>query len=217
MKNSIFRSLRAAVLGASVAVSAACNGLFEGIYDVPDTNSGFGFVAVDEATRSGRIYVDATSYEAWVYVDLHGRRVVTSAVGDEEPEAWDFAVHRYDGKTNGGSVLETAHEGFEALRAAGLPQGAFVADVWTTQQITVDMSHMMEGYLVYAESFYNAELSKWLEVDTSAMPPVYTASERVYLVRLKDATLAALRLTGYTDDAGVKGYLTIDYVYPFEF
>lgn len=217
MKNILFRLFRTVVLGASVGVLPACDGLFGGLYDEPETRSEFGFVEVDEATRSGRIYVDATSYEAWVYVDLHGRRAVTSAVDAEEPAAWDFAVHRYDAKTDGGSVLETSHTSFESLRAAGgLPAGTFVADVWTTQQITVDMSHMMDGYLVYAESFYNAELSKWLDVDTSTMPPIYTASNRIYLVRLKDGSLAALRLTDYADDAGVKGYLTIDYIYPFE-
>lgn len=217
MEKIFYRLLRTVVLGASVGMLPACNGLFEGIYDEPETGSDYGFVAVDEAAGSGRIYVDATSYGAWVYIDLHNRRVVTSEVDAGEPAAWDFAVHRYDAKTDGGSVLETPYTSFEALRAAGeRPAGTFVADVWTTQQITVDMSHMMDGYLVYAESFYNPELSKWLDVDTSTMPPVYTASDRIYLLRLKDGSTAALQLTGYMDDASVKGYLTIDYIYPFE-
>lgn len=90
----------------------------------------------------------------------------------------------------------------------------FVADEWTTDRITIDMSQMMDGIIVYAEDYYNPCLSRWLDVDTSTMPPVYTLSGRVYLLRLADGTYAALRLTNFMDDAAVKGVMTIDYLYP---
>jgi len=205
----------ALALGASAAMLQACNGLFEGIYDRPGSD-GYGFIATDDATGSGTIRVDASDYASWVYIDLHARRTATAGVGAEEPRSWDFAVHRYDAKTAGGSVVETGHTTFDALRSAGAPpRGDYVADIWTTDRIAVDMAHMMEGRVVYAESYYNPELSKWLDVDTGTMPPSYTASNRIYLLRMQDGTCAALRLTGYMDDAGVKGRLTIDYIYPF--
>ena len=84
------------------------------------------------------------------------------------------------------------------------PKGAYVEDVWTTAKIAIDMSGMMDGNIVYMESYYNEELSKWLNVDKSNMPPTYTLSNKVYMVKLKDGTYAAVRLTNYMNASGVK-------------
>ncbi len=76
---------------------------------------------------------------------------------------------------------------------------------------------ILEGiYDSPAASYYNEELSKWLNVDKSNMPPTYTLSNKVYMVKLKDGTYAAVRLTNYMNASGVKGFMTIDYIYPFE-
>ena len=56
----------------------------------------------------------------------------------------------------------------------------------------------------------------WSFTDTSTMPPIYTLSGKIYLLRLKDGTCAALRLANFMNDAAVKGYMTIDYLYPVE-
>ena len=88
--------------GATLLLSLpACNGIFEGIYDMPTSGTGneYGFILIDEGTRTGRIYIDATDYTEWHYVDLHGKQVTTTPVGEAAPETWDFAVHRYDTKT----------------------------------------------------------------------------------------------------------------------
>lgn len=193
----------------------------EGIYDEPEVtvNGGFGFIDVDNDSNSGTLYIDATSYTRWTYIDFHAKSIDTLEINGEtsEPLNWDIAVHRYDAKTNGGSVLETGFTGFDALKASGkMPVGTFVEDVWTTEQIAVDMSGMMDGVIKYVDSDYNAELSKWLNVDTSTMPPIYTLSKKVYLVRLDDGTYLALRLSNFMNDASVKGYMTIDYIYPFD-
>ena len=93
------------MLGAAAFLSfPSCNGIFEGIYDKPSSENEYGFIAVDEGTRTGRIYIDATDYTEWHYIDLQGKRVTTVTVGGAAPETWDFAVHRYDTKTNGGAV-----------------------------------------------------------------------------------------------------------------
>lgn len=206
--------------GATLLLSLpACNGIFEGIYDMPTSGTGneYGFILIDEGTRTGRIYIDATDYTEWHYVDLHGKQVTTTPVGEAAPETWDFAVHRYDTKTNGGTVWESATEEFGSLPAPEtVPDGEFVADEWTTDRITVDMSQMMDGIILYAEDYWNPCLSRWLDVDTSTMPPIYTLSGRVYLLRLTDGTFAALRLRNFMDDAAVKGYMTIDYLYPVQ-
>lgn len=113
--------------------------------------------------------------------------------------------------------METGFTGFSALQnASAMPEGVYVDDVWTTAKVAIDMSGMMDGNIVYMESYYNEELSKWLNVDKSNMPPTYTLSNKVYMVKLKDGTYAAVRLTNYMNASGVKGFMTIDYIYPFE-
>ena len=66
------------------------------------------------------------------------------------------------------------------------------------------MSGMMEGNIKYTEDYRNDILSGWLNVDTSSMPPIYTMSNQVYLIRLKDNTYAAIRFTNYTNARGIK-------------
>lgn len=206
--------------GAALLLSlTACNGIFEGIYDKPavDVVNDYGFIIVDDVTRSGRIYIDATDYTEWNYVDLKNKQVTTAAVDAAAPETWDFAVHRYDAKTNEAVVWESSASAFEALPAVGsVAEELWVADEWTTDRITVDMSQMMDGVIRYAEDYWNPCLSRWLDVDTSTMPPVYTLSGKIYLLRLSDGTFAALRLTNFMNDAAIKGYMTIDYLYPVE-
>lgn len=206
--------------GATLLLSLpACNGIFEGIYDMPTTETGneYGFILVDEGARTGRIYIDATDYTEWHYVDLHGKQVTTTAVDGAAPETWDFAVHRYDAKTNGAAVWESTAGAFDALPAPGsVSEEQWTADEWTTDRITVDMSQMMDGIILYAEDYWNPCLSRWLDVDTSTMPPIYTLSGKIYLLRLEDGTFAALRLANFMNDVAVKGYMTIDYLYPVE-
>lgn len=209
------------MLGMSLLAFSACNGIMSGIYDEPEVekNDGFGFISVNDNANSGTIYINASSYTRWTYIDFSSKTIDTLEINSSmvEPQEWDIAVHRYDTKTNGGSVLETGFTGFDALQSSGaMPSGTFVSDVWTTEQIAIDMSGMMDGVILYTESNYNAELSKWLNVDTSTMPPIYTLSKKVYLVKLKDDSYVALRLSNFMNDASVKGYMTIEYVYPFE-
>jgi len=209
------------LLGMALLSFPACNGLFDGIYDDPsEEDKEFGFIEIDKENKSGVIYIDALSYTKWTYIDFHSLTTDTLHIkeGMTEPAAWDIAVHRYDAKTNDGSVLETGFTELSALRASGkIPEGTYIEDVWTTKKIAIDMSGMMEGNIKYAESDYNAELSKWLFVDTSNMPPDYIPSNKVYVVKLKDNTVAAIRLRNFMNASGVKGYMTIEYIYPLEF
>lgn len=199
-------------------VLSSCNGLFSNIYDEPaeSTASDYGFVQKPTGSTPGRVYINATDYRRWTYIDFHTMTFDTLDVDEPEPKNWDIAIHRYDAKTNGGAVLETGASGFAGLEnMPGLAQGEFVADEWTTETIVTDMSTMMDGYLSYQESYYNRELSKWLNVDKSTMPPIYTPSNKVYIVRLADGTHVALRLVSFMNGMAVKGYMTIEYKYPF--
>ena len=190
---------------------SACNGILDGIYDEPDNvnNTGTGF------ENEGEIFIDATSYTQWVYIDFSEQSIVTLGYDEDAPQNWDIALHRYDVKTNGAKVVETNYSDFDQAITATIDEADLVSDIWTTNQIVIDMSTMMDGYLGYTESYYNPELSKWLNVDTSTMPPIYTPSGKVYIVYLPDGTRAGVKLLNFMNDMQVKGYMTIQYMYPF--
>ncbi|MCI8999125.1 MAG: hypothetical protein HFJ95_09055 [Muribaculaceae bacterium] len=205
--------------GAAAMLFPACNGIFSDIYDEAssETISEYGFLTFATESEPGSIYIDATDYTKWVYIDFTSKSIDVRDVNDEAPAQWDLAVHRYDTKTNNGAVMETGATGFYSLANVVKPDtgnGEYVKDIHTTDVIVTDMSTMMDGYLSYAESDYNTELSKWLNVDKSSMPPVYTPSNKVYILRLNDGSTAAIRLDNYMDAIGVKGYMTIQYMYP---
>lgn len=212
-RNAIFKYT--IILGATMSLSA-CNGIFESIYNDP--------IETEMEIKENKFsQVKTVEYTEWAYIDLSARKVTTVQIGEEYesqiPEEWDFAIHRYDIKTNGGAAFQTTYTSIDDFIAAGkLPEAEkFVEDEWTTNKIAIDMSGMMEGNIVYTDSYYNAVLSSWLNVDTSTMPPIYTMSSQVYLLRLKDNTYAAIRFTNYTNAKGIKGYIDFDFSYPIEF
>lgn len=194
----------------------ACDDILSDLYDDPiDETSAYGFIQPSTASIPGLIYINATDYQTWTYINLDDRSIDSLNVNDPAPAKWDFAVHRYDTKTNGAKVIATPLTDINLARTwvnvDNLPE---VADLWTTDKIVVDMSHMMDGYLTYIDSYYNPELSSWLDVDTSVMPPTYTASGKVYILILPEGSRAALKLEGYTSPEGIKGYMSIQYIYP---
>jgi hypothetical protein len=201
--------------GVAAMLLSSCNGLFDEIYDNVTTDevvSEYGFTKLSSDVEVGTIYVDASSYTKWIYLDFSEHRADSVSVFDEAPQNWDLAIHRYDAKTNGGAVAETDIADFNLLSTAKI--GNFVGDTFTTKKIVTDMSTMMDGYLSYVESDYNATLSQWLNVDTSNMPPTYTLSNKIYILRLADGSKAALKLENYMNESAIKGYMTISYMYP---
>ena len=123
----------------------SCNGIFQGIYDSgeEDLITDYGFLEYNPSDNSGTVYIDATDYTKWVYLDFHGRTAVTAGMSDVEvPSDWDIAVHRYDVKTNGAAALETGMTGLELFISSGkMPEGDYVEDEWTTEQIIVDATY----------------------------------------------------------------------------
>lgn len=211
--NAIFKYTM--ILGAALSLSA-CDGMFAGIYDEP-------IEAEMEIKEGSFSQINATEYTNWIYIDLSAQKATTVEIGEghdsEVPAEWDIAIHRYDIKTNGGAAFRTTYSSIDELKASGqLPDETnFVGDEWTTEQIAIDMSGMMAGIIVYSEDYRNPVLSGWLDVDTSSMPPIYTMSNQVYLIRLKDNTYTAIRFTNYTNARGIKGYIDFDYLYPLDF
>ena len=208
--------------GSMTILLTACNGIFGGIYDTPEPptpaeGDRYGFIQVDEQAHTGRIYIDASDFTKWHYIDLHSRRVTTTAINGNAPANWDFAIHRYDAKTNKGRVAESNATDFGSLPSVGsFDKDLFLPDKWSTDRIIIDLSQMMSGIIIYAKDYYNPCLSKWLNVDISVMPPIYTLSGKIYILVMSDGTYAALRLVNYMNDEAKKGFMTIDYKYPVQ-
>ena len=198
----------------SLLVFNACEGIFGGLYDEPLPKTEYGFIETKE-DNSGTIYIDATSYTRWTYVNLKRKRIDTANIpmGQAEPEEWDFALHRYDVQTNGGSAYETNFSSLEQLREEGIPAAAFFTPD-SLSRIAIDMSGMMDGIIVYDTCPLNFTLSRWIEVNTSTMPPVYTLSMKPYVLRLSDGSHAGLLFSNFTNASLAKGYITINYIYP---
>lgn len=202
--------------GAVLASLLSC----DSIYDDPD-------IVIPVPTEANEYqYVDATKYTNWVYFNLHHKDSMTVDYQhtDTVTMDWDIAIHRYDVKTNDGGAIETDYEDLDKLQA-DVDSGIFIKPMTTSyvrdveDSIIVDMSTMMQGYLGYAASPRNRELGKWLSLDLSTMPPIYTPSDKVYLILLRDETVAAIKFTGYSNPNlyNRKGYISFRYLYPLNF
>lgn len=194
--------------GVLLLALSSCDDIYDDPADMPS-----------EQKENSYTYVDCTDYKTWVYFNLEdGSQTSLSYDSEELPSDWTFAMHRYDCKTNGGSAYETSYTSITDLTTAisagtfSIPDAsAFTADV--DSKVTIDMSHMMEGYLDYADSKVNEVMAKWLYVDTTNMPPEYTPSNKVYLVRTADGKVYAVLFTAYSNPQkyNTKGYISFDY------
>ena len=157
----------------------------------------------------------------WTYYNVHGSTYTEQQVKkvdtQRDADNWDIAIHHFDVKTNGGAALETSYSSIDELPATSdaFKEATFTPDEWRTNQCIVDLTNMMSYNVWYTSSMVNTVLSRWVTMDFSTPPPVYSASQRVYVLRMKDGTHAALRLVSYMSDRGTKGYLTIDVKYPY--
>lgn len=214
------RKIIAVVLGGVMATSLfSCNGIFDGIYDdsVHNAAGEYGFVEPYKGDAPGKVFVNAEKYDKWVYISFHKQTVSSGGVSDNDDNRseWDIALHRYDVKTNGAAAMMTEYSNLVSfLHPSRLPQGNYVEDRYAEKSIIVDISKMMEEGPEYSAGYSNEVLSSWLDVNTSQMPPTYTLSNRVYVVKFKDGTSAALQFSDYKNKDGDKGFVTINYVYP---
>lgn len=152
--------------------------------------------------------VDVSAYDQWVYLSFESGVPLTLNVEEAEPAQWDIALHRGDVKTNKGAALKSNATSLSALNE--LPADEFTPDI--TDSIAVDMSGMMQGIVIYKESEINPVLSSW--VSRSGMPPVYTVSKNVYVVRTQEGKYAKLKFSSFTSSDDKSGFATFSYVYP---
>jgi len=157
--------------------------------------------------RSAKVYqlVEGDRYTELDYIPTDAQ---------EEPDRWDFAIHHFDVKTNGAEAAESPWTEISQVNKTTAASLDFVADKWSDHQVITDLREMMGFKIGYQNSKVNPAISSWVSMDFSTPPPVYSATGRVYLLRLASGELAALKMRSYMSEAGTKGFLTIDIAYP---
>lgn len=259
----------------------SCEGLLGGLYDeIPESENSEIDVAGD--TIHGSLYVEASRWDEWFYVDLHAiREAITKAgKGEEidsscfvfesykvpmsltgewdgksrictyrfrvltggglednefvsevpcdpqpEPETWDLAIHRDNTRTHGGMALATAYHSLEELPESSAlllqqlsamgTDTTFVADRITENEVYVDNSTLLSELIPCQAIELNPVLSGWLIMRMPPIPPAFEHNSCVFLLRMSDGTIAALRCSNFISSKNVKCCLTIEYRYPY--
>lgn len=216
MKLNLKNVMAMACMGLSVM---ACSDNDGGKEETPDTKkfTDLNVSAYDQWTyvnlRTGETETHPDASE-WIYTDGTTRPAQTP---EEVSIDWHIAVHRYEVKTNGGSVLDTKSTDMAAFNS--LPEGDYKADEVIDSEdeykITTDMSGMMQSNIGYAKSAtINRVLCGWMtKTYTGSMPPyVYTPTKNVIVLKCKDGSWAKIQCTtaGNTTD-GKSGYVSFNY------
>ncbi len=158
---------------------------------------------------------------------LDDNELQSSVPSDAQPEpaSWDFAIHRNNNRTHGGSALETSCESMESLPhssslllnqmvAAG-QDTTFVADIFSQKDVWIDQTTMLQEIIPCQGIEINEVLSRWTTMEIPPMPPSFSHNGHVFLLRMSDGTIAALRCANYISASNVKCCFTIEYLYPY--
>ena len=163
-------------------------------------------------------YIDATSKTTWTYFSLSEGAVVGTGEENETDNAawatradWDFAVCRYNIRTNSGKAssigakggVYTSEESFADLTK--LPQDAtFTADDVVT-------SRGMSGETSVVESLSTVITFMTNEDGSKVMPPVYLKAP-VYVFRTADGEKCyKVEFTQYQDENKVTGHVKFNF------
>lgn len=135
--------------------------------------------------------------------------------GDETSFDWDIAFHKYDIKTNGGSVVKLNTTDLASVTLTSVTGENYAADT-DDHQVMVDMTKMMEGFVGYQSTKLNEVLCGWVTATpTGSMPPyTYELNNNVFVVKTADGQYAKIKFTDYSNDKNVKVYAAFDYEFP---
>ena len=189
---------------------------------------------VKKETIKKSLTINATKYDVWTYINLEtgqteihrdfsewhvmekGKLIETIPAKGSEVDIkikWHIAIHRFDIRTNNGEAIATKETEFSKVK--GLPAGDYKKDVEVKDQVRVGFNRadmMKSKFTLAGTAKINPELNKWMNVDMSTMPPTYTMSNLVYVVKFKDGSYAKIKFTDATDATGKeKGHITFQY------
>lgn len=136
--------------------------------------------------------------------------------GDETSFDWDIAFHKYDVRTNGGSVLKLNTADLALVTLTSVEGQDFNTDV--AKSVMVDMTKMMSGFVGYMETKVNEVLMGYLTATpTGSMPPyTYKLNDNVFVVKTADGQYAKMQFTDYTNAKNEAVYVAFDYEFPLK-
>lgn len=155
--------------------------------------------------------IDARAFNRWIYFSFATGDTV-SVSNFQTDLSWDIAFHRWDVRTNSGlsgqgqgGALELTATSLEQVLEA--PANGFVLDTLISTMASPAMPP------VFIQVPASTELAKWMDVNTSQMPPIFTISDRVFIVRTATRRYAKLKFIDFTNDLGERGVVTFQYVF----
>lgn len=163
-------------------------------------------------------YIDATSKTTWTYFSLSAGEIVGTGEENESDNAawaartdWDFAVCRYNVRTNSGKATSVGARGgvyipdktFEGLTE--VPQGVvFEADEVVTSRGMSGVTSTVQSKATVITFMTNEDGSK-------VMPPVYLKAP-VYIFRTADGEKCfKVEFTQYQDENKVTGHVKFNF------
>lgn len=143
-------------------------------------------------------------------------RSFTPTAPQDDPEAWSFAVHRSEVRTNGGGVWASELKDIDRATEADYAGADYAGDEWSENEVWSDSRTMISQLVPSQGIAVNRVLGSWLHM---TLMPDYERDGRVYFLRLKDGTFAALQLVNHIgsipgDPSPIRCYLTIKVRYP---
>lgn len=166
------------------------------------------------------VTIDSRDYTKWQYFSFEQGRVIGESTIDSahlnDPSwairtDWDIAFHRSEVRTNSGAsgngnggAWDASETDFSKVTTA--PSTGYIVD--TVYKIMCKPSMDVSSQCLSGASF----ISKvWISM--SGMPPTYTVSNKIFVIKTAQGKYAKIHLKDYYNEDASSGYVTMQYYY----
>ncbi|MEG1498427.1 MAG: HmuY family protein [Bacteroidales bacterium] len=162
------------------------------------------------------VLVDGRNFDRWIYFSF--QKGDTVQISNPQTDLrWDIAFHRWDVKTNGGlSGVGKGEAKMTKFTDFNISMALPLESEWVKDTFLLTYMHrpiMSDSAPAEQRSWVpaNKELGKWLLVNMSIIPPVYTMAKNIYWVRSAGGKMVQLRFDAYMNERAEKGYVKFSY------
>ena len=164
------------------------------------------------------VQLNASSWKKWTYFSFATGQVVKvdkdSIIDSPKGLDWDIAFCRFYTRTNSG----------ESNSDKNGKGGVFMSEVKSMEQaqipeddkFIIDEVGKLDPAMDIIVTSHNKELQKWLDLDMSKMPPIFSIKNKVFIIRCADGkTYAKVKFLGFENNEAKRVYPKFEYEYPF--
>lgn len=165
-----------------------------------------------------KVSFPAQSYTEWTYFSFEkGEVIKVDQDKYNEDTTWDMGFLRFNIRTNGGmsgkgkgGALATDMKKFDQVPS--MPKGEFVED---TEVEVMASGGMPPKYVTTTgnTAFKVGENQGWAWYDFKN--GVWSINNNVFIIRTANGEFAKVIMKSFLDDSDKSGYVTFEYVYPF--